>query len=92
VPSRFKEPSTAMRTFGGLLSRTPGPGIRTVDLGRVEVGDAEVQCAVDGSVLSEPDGIPAEVSARTYDPPQLMTRLYDPHEPIRGVHECAAAS
>ena len=25
VPSRFSEPSTAARTFAGLLSMTPGP-------------------------------------------------------------------
>ena len=79
VPSRFRDPSTAVRMFAGLLSITPGPPPawetspnfvailtwsrrsldgpaddflaeeRPVDLGGVDVGDAELERAVDGA-------------------------------------------
>src|SRR5438034_8249241 len=79
VPSRFREPSTAVRMFAGLLSSTPGPPpacetkpnfvasttlsrrpfegatdellvcVRTVDLGRVDVRDAQIERSLDGA-------------------------------------------
>ena len=79
VPSRFSEPSTAVRMFAGLESSTPGPspacetrpnfvatttssrrpfegaadeflvGVGAVDLGGVDVGDAQVECPLDGA-------------------------------------------
>src|SRR5881397_2652179 len=79
VPSRFKEPSTAVRMFAGLLSSVPGATagvgdeaelrrkhdavaaslegaadeflvrVGAVDLGGVDVGDAQLECSLDGA-------------------------------------------
>src|SRR5215212_468487 len=78
VPSRFSEPSTAVRRFAGLLSTTPAPapacetnpnfvatttssrrpsraadelfvGVGAVDLGGIDMGDAQLEDPLDGA-------------------------------------------